>query len=294
MKKHEQPRLAMLTRTSLTKTLTRTPAITASLLVCLALSSPLCAQQTKAPTLTEILQQVDTNLNHYDSSVPSFFCDEHVVSSHVEPGERDQNTLTDSIFRLKRTPRPDHTTTLVESREIRLVNGKPPTSQHLEGPALLSGAFEGALAVVSLNQTTCMKYDLQHINRKHPTQPYIVRFATVLTPQNTTDCLLQEKSQGRVLIDPASMQITRLEITTPRHTIDDESSFESPVIGKRDITVNYAPVLLGGETFWMPSTISMQVITGSGTFHPSIWSFRATYRNYHKTEVTSRIIYNTP
>ncbi|MGA8940440.1 MAG: hypothetical protein WB439_14850 [Acidobacteriaceae bacterium] len=278
----------------MTSSITRTSFTAASLLLSLGLSSPLSAQQTKAPTLGEILQRVDENLNRYDSRVPSLFCDEHVVSSHAEPGEREQNTITDSIFRLKRVSIPDHPTTLLESREIRLVNGKPPTSQHLQGPALLSGAFEGALAVVSLNQTACMKYTLQRINRKHPTQPYIVRFATVLTPQNSSDCLLQEKSQGRVLIDPASMQITRLELSTPHHTIDNESSYESPVIGKRDITVDYAPVLLGGETFWMPSTITMHVTTGSGTFHPSFWSFRAAYRNYHKTEVTSRIQYDGP
>lgn len=290
MKKREELRAAMLTRTSIVGT-----SIAAlSLFLCPGLSSPLCAQQTKAPTLGEILQRVDSNLNLYDSRVPSLFCDEHVVSSHVQPGERDQNTITDSIFHLKRVSRPGHPTTLAESREIRSVNGRPPASQHLEGPTLLSGAFEGALAVVSLNQTACMKYELHRISRKRPAQPYIIRFATVLTPQNSNDCLLQEKSQGRVLIDPTSMQITRLEISTPHHIIDDESSYESPVVGKRDITVDYTPVLLGGETFSMPSTITMHVITGSGTFHPAIWSFRATYRNYHKTEVTSRIQYDGP
>jgi hypothetical protein len=277
---HQKVQFAMTSRTSST-------AI--SLIAFLGFSSALCAQRAKTTTLEEILQRLEANLNHYDTSVPSLFCDEHVISQ-VEPGPRNQDTITESVFRLKRTANPNHTTTLVESREIKNVNGKPATSQDMDGPTLLSGAFEGGLAVVSLNQTACTNYALQRINRNRPTEPYIVRFATVLTPRNTAACLLQENSKGRVSIDPASMQITHLELNTPRHTIIPANSYTSPVVGKRVIIVDYAPVLLGGETFWMPSTITLRTTRGPGTFHTIVWSFRATYRNYHKLEVTSRIL----
>jgi hypothetical protein len=260
-----------------------------SLVAFLGFSSALCAQGAKTPALEEILQRLEANLNHYDTGIPSLFCDEHVLS-RVEPGSRNQDTITDSVFRLKRTATPGHTTTLVESREIKKVNGKPPTSQDMDGPTLLDGAFEGGLAVVSLKQAACTNYTLQRIKRNRPAEPYIVRFATVLTPQNSADCLLQENSKGRVFIDPASMQITHLEITTPRHAIIPGDSYTSTVVGERVITVAYAPVLLGGETFWMPSTISLRNTSGSGTFHTIVWSFQATYRNYHKLEVTSRIV----
>jgi hypothetical protein len=250
-------------------------------------SSALYAQREKTPTLEEILERLEVNLNHYDTRIPSFFSDEHVVSSQTTPGQRDQNTVTDSVFRLKRTPNRDHTTTLVESREIKTIDGQRATSQKIDGPTMLSGAFEGGLAIVSLNQTTCMGYDLQRINGNHP---YNIRFATVLTPHNTAGCLLQEKSNGHVLIDPASMQVMHLELTTPHHTIVPGNSYTSPIVGKRVITVDYAPIRLGGETFWMPSTITMLATSGSGTFHEIAWSFRATYSNYHKLEVTSRIL----
>jgi hypothetical protein len=276
---YQKMRFAMTSRTSST---------VISLVAFFGFSSVLCAQRASVPTLEEILERLEANLNHYDTSIPSLFCDEHVLSQ-VEPGLRNQDTITDSVFRLKRTPNPDHTTTLVESREIKNVNGKPATSQDMDGPTLLSGAFEGGLAVVSLNQTACMNYALQRINRKRPTEPYIVRFATVLTSQNTAKCLLQENSKGRVFIDPASMQITHLELTTPRHAINSGNSYGSPGVGKRELTVDYAPVVLG-ETFWMPSTITMSITSGSGTFHSIVWSFLATYRNYHKLEVKSRIL----
>src|ERR1700691_1075903 len=118
-----------------------------ALIALLLFSSALYAQQAKTPTLEEILQRLDANLNRYDTRLPSLFCDEHVVSQ-VQPRQRGEDTVTDSVLR-RRPPNPDHTTALVESREIKKVNNKPPTSQYIDGPTTLSGAFEGALAVVS-------------------------------------------------------------------------------------------------------------------------------------------------
>ncbi|HVT99684.1 MAG TPA: hypothetical protein VHE33_19445 [Acidobacteriaceae bacterium] len=261
----------------------------AILLVAFA-GAALHGQRTRTPSLDEILQRLETNLRHYDRGVPNFFCDEHALSSQVGRNPPDQKTVTDSVFRLKRTANPDHTTTLAESREIRSVNGKPPTSQRMDGPSVLSGIFEGGLAVVSQNQTACMKYQLQRGERIRRTDPYLIHFATILNPQNAAGCFLQEKSQGWAYVDPASMQVTHLEISTPRHVIVAGDSDAPPVIGMRKIVADFAPVSLGDEIFWMPSAITMRNVSGSGTFHMMVWSFRATYRNYHRMEVTSRIV----
>jgi hypothetical protein len=266
----------------------RTLSAAILLVTMLAFSSALSAQQ--QDTLDKILDRLDANLNYYDARLPSLFCDEHVVASQVEPGMRDVNTVADSVFRLKRTPQPDHTVSLVESREIQLVDGKPATSQPHYDPTVLNGAFEGGLAVISRSQTACMSYSLQRTKKGPPGEPYVVRFATALTPQNSAGCLLQENSSGRAFIDPVSLQVTRLELTTPHHVIIPWGPFTSPIIGRRDLNVDYAPVLLGGETFWMPSAITMRNVSGSGTFHMMIWSYKATYRNYHLMEVKSRIL----
>jgi hypothetical protein len=260
-----------------------------SLVVSLGFSSALCAQKAKAPTLDEILERLEANLNHYDRDLPSLFCEEHAVS-RMEPAARDRDTVTDSVFRLKRTVGPDDATSLAESREIRSVNGKAATSQDVEGPSLLSGAFEGGLAVVSADQKVCMRYRLQRRNGKHPGEPYVVRFATELTAENSGACLLQEKSEGRVLIDPASMQITHLELTTPHHVIVHGSPYSSPVVGKRVLTVDYAPVVLGGQTFWLPAAISQRSVGDANTFHVTVWTYTASYRSCHRLEVTSRIL----
>lgn len=245
------------------------------------------AQKSRQPALEEILTQLDANLHHYDAAVPSLFCSEHAVSQ-VWPGSANDDTVTDSVFRLRRTGPPGHATALEESREIQKVNGKPATSQKIDGPTMLSGVFEGGLAVVSGSQSACMHYELEPIHRK--AAPYVVRFATALTPANSATCLLQEETKGRAFIDPASMQITHLELTTPRHVIAPGDVWSPPVTGKRILSVDYAPVSLGGGIFWMPASINLQVIRAGNTFHETVWSFEATYSNYHKLEVTTRIV----
>ena len=244
------------------------------------------AAQQKAPTLGEVLQRLEANLNAYDAGVPSFFCEEHVVSSRTEPHERDDSRATDSVFRLKRTDQADGTTALVESREIKSVNGRVAKAEAIPVPTLLTGIFEGGLAVVSVGQTSCMNYKLER--GKAPGE-IVVRFATVLMPSNTEDCFLQEKSKGRAVVDAASMQVKRLEIDTPKHVIDDGSDDTGAEVGRRELTVDYSPVLLGKETFWMPSAIGMRTTSGSG-FDVTVWTFEATYRNYHKLEVSSRFL----
>jgi len=242
--------------------------------------------QQKGPTLGEVLQRLEANLNAYDAGVPSFFCEEQVVSSRAVQKERDDRSTTDSVFRLKRTPQADGTTALVESREIKRVNGRVPTSAKVHVPTLLTGIFEGGLAVVSVGQTSCMNYKLE---RSKVVGEIVVGFATFLTPSNTDDCFLQEKSKGRVVVDAASMQVKRLEIETPRHVIDDGDEYDGREVGRRELTVDYAPVELGTGTFWMPSAIGMRTTSGS-SFDVTVWTFQATYRNYHKLEVSSRIL----
>lgn len=138
-----------------------------SLIALLGFSSALCGQTTK--TLSEILDRTEANLNHYDADLPSLFCSEHVVSSRMQYGPPNQATATDSIFRLKRIST-NHTTNFIESREIKKIDGKPAKSQRIEGPTLLSGVFEGALAVVSRDQAACMSYKLQRIDPSNPAE----------------------------------------------------------------------------------------------------------------------------
>lgn len=114
-----------------------------------------------------------------------------------------------------------------------------------------------------------------------PGKPYVIQFATL--PGKHNNCLLAEEGNGRVFIDPATMQVKRMELVVPDHIILPQT------VGVWRIAIDYAPVLLDGRTFRMPTTIvSTAVSTYDGT--ETEWAFNARYSNYHKLEVTSRIL----
>ena len=226
-----------------------------------------------APTLGEILKRLQENLDQYDSSVPSFFCDERVLTASPRAPMGYGGTVTDSTFLLKRIPRPDDQVILRESREVKKVNGKPVTGDSIGGGMLFVGAFSNGLALVSLSQQACMDYTLTS-NK----DPILVEFASVAADKRPADCRMQEDISGSAVIDPETMQVTRMQFHAPHHMIGTE-------MGWWDVTVEYAPVELDGKTFWLPKRIyeSMAVRRAS-------WSYDASYRKYHLMEATSRIL----
>ena len=254
----------------------------------LLLATCLGAQQPNSLTLESVLERLEANLNDYDTRVPSFFCDEHVVS-RKSPGPRTQDTVTDSVFRLRRITNRDGTSALDESREVKVVNGHRAESQELTGPSIVSGAFEGGLAVVSLSQQECMRYTLER-GRKAPAGSYVVQFETLPHPRDASKCLLTEPSKGEAVVDAATMQIAHLALRVPHHVISEGEMRREKVKAEWLLSVDYAPVTLEGRTFWMPSVIESHNTVGAGTFHPVVWSYTASYRNYHKLEVSSRIV----
>jgi hypothetical protein len=238
------------------------------------------AQQALGPDLSEILLRLESNLHVYDTQIPNFFCNEHVVSKIIY-GQKHQSTVTDSVFRLEHVLHPGQGPSFVESREIKAINGSPAAGSNLDGPVVLSGVFSGGLNTVSLSQKACMRYDLQPINPGHSDEAYVVQFAT-RSDRPRRGCVLEEDGSGRVFIDRATMQVTRMELTVPLH-----KTVSGPVV--RNISVDYAPVLLAAKTFWMPKTI-VSTATPTDDYDPAVLSFAARYSDYHKLEVTSRIL----
>jgi hypothetical protein len=103
-----------------------------SALALLLLVRPASAQPPSPPTLDEILTRLESNLQHCETAVPTFFCDEHVLS-RLNANPIPSETITDSTFRLKRTEHPDGTSTLDESRDVKKVNGLPASGEDLTG-----------------------------------------------------------------------------------------------------------------------------------------------------------------
>ncbi|MEK6397166.1 MAG: hypothetical protein V4734_03700 [Terriglobus sp.] len=245
--------------------------------------------QATPPSLQDVLQRLETNLNRYDSNLPSLFCDESITSKVVPSSPKEETAVT-SIFRLKRTKNSDSTSSLVESRDVISINGQSAKDRDPDLPVQLDGAFEGAFSVVSLSQASCFDYSMKQADKRHPTTPYVIRFRSRPVFQDSSNCLLTEKSEGVVQIDPATFEITHMEINTPRHLIQSGNEYIAPATGKRAITIDYTPVSFGRASFWLPSVVELKVVQGAGTFKQTTWSFHSQYRNCHQLQVTSRIV----
>jgi hypothetical protein len=250
----------------------------------ITLPSPLVAQQTQPQpdlTLDDIFLRLEQNLASYRASVPNFFCDEYVVSNMTVAGRSYRRTTIDSIFRLKRsTPDTSHIQ-FTESREIKAVNKKPTQDQSLSGPAIFTGAFSDALNVVSLQLQRCYDYHLVPHQKLHHDDALVIDYALKETVIDDKACPGPERHSGKVFIDPQTMQVVRLEMRTPNH----EST--SGALELWTWSIDYSPVAFNNNSFWMPKTITSTATANSQNID---WSFVATYRNYHKLTVTSRIL----
>lgn len=248
------------------------------------LTSACTAQQPAAtpptPSLQEILIRLQENYWDYLATVPDFFADEHVVSSLKQEGSRDVKTTTDSVFRLQRVSAVGEAATFNESREVKLVNKKPAKGDQLSGPAIFAGGFSTANGMVSLEMSRCFDYTLEPPAEFNKAPALVIAYVLKrdLTPDDNCPT---EKQSGRAWFDPATLHPLRVESTVPSHKDNN---------GRRDLwiwSVEYAPVTFDAKQFWMPRTITSnaEANDASGT-----WLFSATYSNYHKLQVNSRII----
>jgi hypothetical protein len=242
-------------------------------------------------TLDAILIRLQNNLTVYRATVPDFFCDEQVVSTMYMQHQPYGRTATDSIFRLRRleaskssidksgTDKLIHR--FIESREIKTVDKKPAKKQDLSGPAIFAGAFSNALQVVSLDLRDCYNYHLVPHQRLHRHPVLVIDYALKDTAISDQACPGPEMHSGRAFIDPQTMEIVRIEQRTPDHEIN------PGVYGPWTWSIDYAEVIFNDKPFWMPKTVSSIATAKDSRFE---WTFVATYRNYHKLTVTSRIL----
>jgi hypothetical protein len=262
-------------------------------LICLAgvLPGACGAQQSAAApkttpatySLREVLVHLEENLADYVANVPNIFCDEHVISDIELPHRRRTfRTTTDSIFRLRRaTEISAKANTFSESREVKTVNGVPAKGETVRGPAIFTGAFSGALSVVSLKMARCYDYTLEPPGQLDKIPVLTISFALKSSAMSDQSCPGPEKESGHAWIDPESFHILRIVMSTPNHRMD------PTMLALWTWAVNYTPVTFDNKQFWMPSTISTRAKANDV---PVAWSFTATYSNYHKLIVTSHII----
>ncbi|RXH58635.1 hypothetical protein GRAN_1945 [Granulicella sibirica] len=234
-------------------------------------------------TLEQVLDRLQENFFEYLRSVPSLFCDE-VVQSDFGPANtvvKSVHSKTESIFRLQRKITPARKLELVESRDLKRVDGKAVSSGSLAGPAILSGAFGTGLAVADAAQEVCTNFRMHPMLTFFAPHRIVIEFESLPGSTDNPVCSTR-RSHGRVFVDPETMRIRRIEMTTPNYDIVPK------IKGNWVWSVDYDPVMLGGKPFWLPKTI-LSDATSYG-LNPLTWTFEARYSNYHKLEVRSRIV----
>ena len=245
-------------------------------------------QEAPQSELQTILETLETNRKFYRSHIPAFFCSEHVVSRLDWGGhlEHKQVSVTDAVFRLTRIDTSNEDPDLVESRSEMKINGSPSTRTDLEGPVVLANVFSRGLDYVSLSQKGCASYSVVRSPGNQSKDLENVHFESIQGHLGSPECVFAEAVSGVVTFDGHLHEVTQINATVPHHLIARPDYF-----GRWDLSVDYAPVSLGGHTYWLPQRITSTLVPLEED--DAAWRFTATYSGFHKYEVQSHILPST-
>jgi hypothetical protein len=237
------------------------------------------AQTHQSLSPDQLLSQIEVNTDKYRATVPSFTCNEHIVSQELHLGQLKRETNVDAVFTVTRSAA--NNDTFEESRELKTINGKPATKNKMTLPLSFSGGFSGALTkFLSRDHQSCFEYA---VDTSAPSPQgteaftFIARTAAAREPSCAS---IQPDTTGKFTVDMASMQVTHIERTVPNPVGRDQT-----VLGTA--AVDYQAVTLNGKSFWLPATITAFTTETSKT--DSV-RFTAHYSDYHRFAATSTIL----
>ena len=183
---------------------------------CTLLAGTLVSAQAQQPlSLDQLLSQIEVNTERYSATVPSFICNEHVLSQEVHEGKIKRETTVDAVFSVTRSTAKANT--LEESREIKLIDGKPAASKKMTMPLSFSGGFSGALyKFLSSDHRSCFEYAAD-ASTQPPKGTAAFTFVTKPTAAKDTSCAsIQPGTTGKFTVDTTSMQVTHIERTVQK------------------------------------------------------------------------------
>jgi hypothetical protein len=186
-----------------------------------------------------------------ERSLPSFTCEESVVSQELR-GEKVKRSLSFTAM-LRAQRQPDGR--LAESFQVTSVNGKPFTEGNIKTPVMASGGFDEALRYFHPDQSRC--YDFQLSSGR-------IDFKTI--PDGLAHGCKETGMVGFARLDDQG-NVTYLERTVPMETarVTRLATFAS---------VSFAPVTMGEKTYRLSSHLLAEVPQGK-----SLGRFNATYSN---------------
>ena len=252
---------------------------------CTLLSATVLFAQAQQPSrldvadLDTMLAQVEANTKLYNMTVPSFICNEHIVSQESHDGKIKREITVDAVFSVMRSAA--SADTLEESREVKMVDGKPASSRKINLPLSFSGGFSGALnKYLSSDHRSCFEYAE---DASAPIVKGLAAFTFAVKPATARDpacAAIQPGTTGRFTVDSASMQVTHVE-----RTVLNPVGKDGTVRGTA--AVDYAPFMLNGRPFWLPTKIT--AFTTETTKTNGV-RFTAHYSDYHRFAATAVMV----
>lgn len=263
---------------------------TLSLLLLLAVT-PCRAQQTVL-NVDAALARVRENIAEFKKSVPGFVSDESMLSQRFVNNKLKWEVKTESSFEVKRRG----TGEMHETRTIKLawVDGKADKSKKVELPYIYIGGFADALGFVD---SKCLSYSLGETPGADNT---LVILGTPKPASNDrpAECSYSPNFSMKAFVDPQSFQILRLETTHQDTVVNREGimthlPFVAYVTSGDNVSTfvaEYAPVELGGKSYWLPKTVTQEFKDKDDRKNPVHLHYEAHYANYHKFAVSSTIL----
>ena len=243
------------------------------------------------PKLNQILPRVQDHVKEFEHSLPDFICDEKITSKELMGGKTIHETDIDSTFRgtQNRDKNPDGKyEPFTEWRDIQTIDGRPaPKGQQLTGPFLFGGGFSSILVeIFSPENSPYFNYKVIGTDKVDGKAAVLLKFETkkgqqALLHRELFGTQYVMKGSGKAWIDPASMNVLRLEI----------QYLDPPMPeGVLKLAVDYAPVMIQEKTFWMPKTVTAEQTVPNPKM-PVGGQYVAEYSNYQEYKVSVRMKY---
>ncbi len=202
-------------------------------------------QDAPKTTVAELLPKLVENGRRYQEALPSLSCEESIVSQEVKHGKVKKEVHVEATLRVKRTGRTRPA--FEDTHDFKTHDGiSYLVDPHVHYPYFATGVFSNALGFSSLAELACFDIALDDAG---PEKPLRLDLKTKDHAGDSPACDWALPGLAKtILIDRASGHITHLDRTVPRKLAEKLHEVEFG-------SVDYAPVELGGETFWLPSRV---------------------------------------
>ena len=216
------------------------------------------------------------------ATLPDLFCDERFTSKRFSDGHQTASNTTVSTFRVLHGEGPRQSGKSLESRVVREIDGAATHGNRIKGPYTLMGGFDAALLVLTADSARCFDFRIAGsagTTASDPSQLHIEFAGRTPLPAG---CPAPDLGRtGEITLDAGSKQVLQIRQTLP-HPPGGGDKW-GPLVW----TVTFRPVSLADRTFYTPASVRSELFRkGTSEYLQSI----AEYSNYHKLEVSSRIV----